>query len=163
MPAPELVTRWRSLIEQVIAAHSLPVLSSEVLAIVQKESSGEQYAVNVFDPSFGLGQLELPEAEMYAGIGSIPARSLDLLACKEKPSYGYDTSHPIFNPDKNLLGLARYLSHLKTRFAEEYPMTNVNRGWMCAYNLGETRFSKGLVDPGYVAAVNANLRELEAS
>lgn len=160
--APQSVLRWRPLAAQIIAAHSLLVTSDEVLAIVQKESWGEQFAVNIYDPSFGLGQLEAAEAKMYAGIETIPSRTDDLLARKERPSYGYDTTHPIFIPENNLLGLARYLSHLKSRFAEAWPMTNENRGWMCAYNLGETRFAAGKIDPGYVSAVNENLRTLAA-
>jgi hypothetical protein len=163
IPPPQSVLQWRPLVAQIIVAHALGVTADEALAIVQKESWGEKFAVNPNDPSFGLGQVELPEAKMYAGILTLPARSSDPLARKTKPSYGYDTSHPIFIPENNLLALARYLSHLKARFAADWPMKNPERGWMCSYNLGETRFAKGVADPGYVAAVAQNLSALGAS
>lgn len=173
MTVPQRVLQWRPTVEKVLTDNPLIASIEEVLAIMQKESDGEQYAVNPHDGpvgSFGLGQLEPPELKAYAGVATVPSRSLDPKARAQRPSYGFDTTHPAFDPVKNLTGLARYLSFLKARYATAWPLylngdvQQPNpRGWVGAYNLGMTHFDKGCTDLGYVSAVAANLQALQVT
>ena len=148
---PPEVLAWKDLAQK-YADLNPPVTIAELLTFMTLESSGTQFAVNVSDPSWGLYQLTFPIAKAYGGLSEPPAR---LETPGTPPSWGYDTSSQVFDPDFNMGAAAKFIAHLKKAWGTEYPDS-----WMIGYNEGETNLGKGRPDPAYLAAFTSHLAEL---
>jgi soluble lytic murein transglycosylase-like protein len=159
---PQSVLKWRAECEKWAAVYAqkyqIPFDWREIAAIMTKESWGNPFAVNPYDPSWGLMQITHLIAKTFAGVDSVPTRSLDLLAQKTKPSFGYDISHVIFSPSVNIQAGAGFLAYLKHAHSAQFP----NYVWIAMYNAGEPAVIKGLKDEEYVSSFLSNLKDLQA-
>lgn len=165
---PLQIDRWRATVNLVIGKLNGVLSIEEVFATIKEESFGNQFAVNPNDPSFGLMQVTERIARQFAGIETSPARSSNPLICKQKPSYGYDTTHAVFVPQNNVTAGAGFLAYLKNRYAKDHPLIlpsgEINpNSWIAAYNCGEPNLLRGFKDTGYVNSYIANLREFGVS
>lgn len=92
----------------------------EIKAIIMIESSGNETAVNPADPSWGLMGITALIGNHYAKAG---------------------TKELLFDPNTNIKAGSGFLSDLKRRYAEQYPLGSGN-GWVQMYNTGEPKFLK---------------------
>jgi soluble lytic murein transglycosylase-like protein len=113
-----------------IASNETGVRPERIKAVIYIESRGVPSAVNPSDPSYGIMQMTLPTAGFYAKANLVPK---DL------------TEHPGF---AILLG-ARYLADLQKKYSARFQFAE----WVQAYNVGETKFNRGIRNPGYGAKV----------
>lgn len=114
------------------AARAAGIGAAQVAAIVYIESRGNPNAVNPSDPSYGLGQIMLPTARAYADLAD-PVTPDTLVR----------------DPALNLKCASRYLADLSRKYAARFDFAE----WAQAYNVGETKFNKGVRNPAYGAKV----------
>jgi len=138
---PTSVLQWKSTAEKYAAIH--PVLKpNEILAIIWSESSGNPKAINPADPSYGLMQVTIAIGRKFSMRVTTPADLMD--------------------PDTNIEAGSGFLAHLKTAYAESYPLTDPNCAWVAAYNEGEPNLWQKRPDPNYIAAFVSHLAELNS-
>lgn len=139
MPVPQAVLQWRDLATKYAQVYSI-LDPEEILAIIWKESSGNQNAIHDNDQPDGSGSYGLMQVALSIGKAYAPddvSSSVDLL-----------------NADINVKAGAGFLADLKNKYGS-------NPNWVAAYNEGETQFRKGVQDLGYVMAFNTNLLTLQ--
>jgi hypothetical protein len=125
--AKRISDQWRTLAEK-FAIDGLT--AEEILAVVMSESNGDAGAINPLDPSYGLMGVSL----LIGGV------------------YGQVTNaEQLYDPEINVRAGSWYLNFLKKKYAERFPLDGVN-GWVQIYNLGETKFLKGVRHVGYEEA-----------
>jgi soluble lytic murein transglycosylase-like protein len=110
-----------------------------VYGVVMTESSGRADAENPSDPSTGLMGVTPLIGRAYGGLAG--SDELVLAQLKE--------------PDANLRAGTGFLAHLQLRYANIYPVEE----WVQAYNLGETKFDRGVRVPAYGESVLRFSRE----
>lgn len=114
------------------AARAAGIAAAQVAAIVYIESRGNPAATNPSDPSYGLMALQIPTARAYADDSDqVDAQNL----CAE--------------PDLNLKCGSRFLADLSRKYSAGLDFGK----WAQAYNVGETKFNRGVRNPGYGAKV----------
>lgn len=165
---PVQITRWTPLAFRASAALDGFLSVQEILSTVKEESFGNPLAVNPGDPSWGLMQVTSLIAREFAGIKTVPSRSINLFSRRSKPSYGYDTTHAVFVPENNVKAGSGFLAYLKKRYEKDHPLIlpdgSINPlGWVAAYNEGEPNLWKKRPDPVYVKNYVENLRAFGAS
>ncbi|MGH9933246.1 MAG: lytic transglycosylase domain-containing protein [Pyrinomonadaceae bacterium] len=104
------------------AASNLP--PSLVWGIVQTESGGDPNAQNPSDPSAGLMQVTPLIGRAF---GSLKGSDAVVLAS-------------LLDPETNLRAGTRFVAHLQSRYAAKFPLGE----WIQAYNVGETKFDRGI-------------------
>lgn len=113
------------------AAAGAAIRPEWLAAVVYIESRGDPSAVNSADPSYGIAQMQLPTARFYAG--------------------RVVTSQELLSDYYLALALAaRFLADLDRKYRSGFSFAV----WAQVYNLGETKFNKGLRNPDYGATVN---------
>lgn len=133
------VLQWKSIADEICLTH--PVLKwQEIAAIVWNESTGDPWAENKSDPSYGLMGITMLIAKHYGG-DSI-------------------TVVDLYNPRANMPIGAAFLADLKTKYAKTNPITDPNVAWIAAYNEGEPNLWRGIPDPAYIAKYLDHLKEL---
>lgn len=149
------VWTWRAICEKYAGLHS-NLMWQEIFCIIWGESTGNPQAVNPGDPSWGLMQITAPIAKMYGGIMTAPSRSLNPLARLKWPLYGYEGTHPVFDPEINVKCGSYFLSDLKRKWGERFG----NYHWVAAYNEGEPALLRGVEDMDYVGGFIARMNLL---
>lgn len=140
---PLSVERWRSLAENWCATYT-NLTPDEILAIVWNESWGNPLAENPNDPSWGLMQVTRPIAKFYGGFAD------------EDTSWQTDAN-------KNMKCGAGFLSDLKKKYEQKFPLSDAQHGWVVAYNEGEGNLRKRVPDPNYESGFVNHLAALTAS
>lgn len=133
---PNSVLQWSDLAQKYAQAN--PALDPEdILAIIWNESTGNPQATNPGDPSWGLMGVTFPIGKAYGGI--------------EVPT-------SLFDPEVNIRSGSGFLAHLKSKYADSFP------DWADSYNVGETKFDKGIrspTTPTYSQRFSAHLASLK--
>jgi soluble lytic murein transglycosylase-like protein len=125
LPLADLELRIRN------AARAAGIAAAQVAAIVYIESRGNPAAVNPSDPSYGLMALQIPTARAYADDSDVV--NVQTLA----------------DPDLNLKCGSRFLADLSRKYSARLDFGE----WAQAYNVGETKFNRGVRNPGYGAKI----------
>ena len=105
-------------------------------AVIQKESSWDPDAINPDDPSYGIMQVTVPIGIAYGIISSA------------------DEYRELLKPEKGMRAGCRFLAYL----VRTYPLDSAIQ----MYNLGETKFRKGIRVPDYLAKVKEYYNEFRA-
>ena len=95
-----------------------------VQAIAEQESNYNPDAINLADPSYGLMQLTMPIAKYY--------------------NKNIKNKNDAFDIDNNLIGACAFLADLFRKYKSQ-SMDDIAQ----MYNIGETKFHKGLRNPAY--------------
>ena len=117
------------------AARAAGVSPAQVAAVCYIESRGNPRAVNPRDPSYGLMQLILPVSRPAWAPALAYADSGDVV----------NEQTLIQNPALNLKLGARFLAHLSKKYSAKLAFAE----WVQAYNLGETKFDRGVRNYSY--------------
>lgn len=136
---PPAVIQWQDLANKYAQIYSI-LDPEEILAIIWKESTGNQNAIHENDQPDGSGSYGLMQVALSIGKAYAPddvVSSVDLL-----------------NADTNVKAGAGFLADLKNKYGS-------NPNWVAAYNEGETQFRKGVQDQGYVDAFNSHVLSLQ--
>ncbi len=104
--------------------------------IVMTESSGNPDAQNPSDPSSGLMQITPPIARAF---GNVTGSDSEIL-------------RKLRDPYLNLSIGTKFVAHLRDRYAMSFPLVE----WIQSYNIGETKFDRGIRAPAYGDAVIRN-------
>ena len=116
---PDAVLQWVPLAQQFAQVYA-NLDPAEILAVIWNESTGDPKGSNPGDPSWGLMGVTMLIGKAYAGVT--------------------DNSQ-LFDPATNVRAGAGYLSALKNEYEGQFP------DWPDAYNVGETKFNKGIRSP----------------
>lgn len=139
MQVPPAVLQWQDLANKYASVYSI-LDPEEILAIIWKESSGNQNAIHENDQPDGSGSYGLMQVALSIGKAYAPddvVSSVDLL-----------------NADTNVKAGAGFLADLKNKYGN-------SSNWVAAYNEGETQYRKGVQDQGYVDAFNTHVLTLK--
>jgi len=120
---PGSVLNWQAVAEKYAAIYSI-LNPEEILSIIWTESTGNAKGENPGDPSWGLMGVTTLIARSYGGFTS-----------------GDDSWKT--DGDKNVRAGAGFLAYLKDRYSAKYP------NWVEIYNVGETKFLRGIGNPDY--------------
>lgn len=102
---------------------------SLIYGVIMTESGGDPNASNPSDPSVGLMGVQAIIGRAYAGLQGNAGEVLSQL----------------YDPATNLAAGCGFLQHLQSRYGD----TMAVHEWIQAYNLGETKFDKGVRNPSY--------------
>lgn len=116
---PNSVLAWGDLAQKYAQINSI-LGPEEILAIIWNESTGNAQATNPGDPSWGLMGVTFGIGQAYADI---------------------DVPTSLFDPETNIKAGSGFLAHLKNKYSGDFP------DWTDAYNVGETKFDKGVRSP----------------
>lgn len=129
-PSQPLPPRSAWLVGLVRAAATTAGLDPRLVwGVVMTESSGDPTARNPLDPSSGLMGVTPLIARAYGGL---TGSDLDVL------------SQMIEKPEANLRAGCGFLAHLQKRYGDK-PLEI----WVQAYNVGETKFDRGIRNTQY--------------
>jgi len=137
LPPPPAAADWlSSLIRDAAAKHGVP--ADTIYGVIMAESSGNPSAVNPSDPSAGLMQVTPLIGRAYGGLtGS-----------------DQDVLQRLMDPAVNVRAGTAFLRHLQLRYDPYLPREE----WVQAYNLGETKFDRGVRNPEYGRRVESYAR-----
>lgn len=116
---PDQVMQWVGLAQKYAQVYA-NLDPAEILACIWNESTGDPNASNPGDPSWGLMGVTMLIGQAYAQVTD-PSQLTD--------------------PETNVRAGAGYLSALKNEYSGQYA------DWPDAYNVGETKFNKGVRSP----------------
>jgi len=110
------------------AAGAAGILPVYLLTVIYIESRGNPKAVNPSDPSYGIAQMKVSTARFYDTEGEFK-----------------DYNSLLSNPALALRLAARFLADLQGKYAARFSFGE----WVQAYNVGETKFNKGVRNWSY--------------
>jgi len=162
-----LVLQHKPLYIKYANAHVDPITKQPILiwqyiaSSAWNESTGNQFATNPKDPSWGVMGLTLAIAKQYGSLTAPPVRSTDKTTWKVAPTYGYDAANPIYIVENNICWGSAFLADLKRKHGKQFPLTDLKTAWVAGYNEGETAETiKHVPDPKYIAGFLTHLKWL---
>jgi len=110
------------------AARAVGLAPAYLLTVVYIESRGNPKAVNPSDPSYGIAQMVMPTACFYDQEGMVK---------------DYDSL--LADPGLALRLAARFLADLEAKYAARFAFGE----WVQAYNVGESKYNRGVRNWSY--------------